>query len=183
MYSSRATLESALRDTLWPEPFPAVAMEYSPRNSLPRVSRVDAGTVELVRSMGPDVISSADLMQYATQRWSPEQLAGHQARRRQTGTHRQRGLRAHRATPRLTALRSLKSLSLSAGVSSEEGPDHRRRPHSVHQRPLLRPALRARRRGEQRHRPRRLGADRPVGTGGYSGQRLRRHHLDCIRRR
>ena len=75
VYSSRATLESALRDTL--AGAASVAMEYSPRNSLPRVSRVDAGTVELVRSMGPNVISSADLMQYATQRWSPEQLAGH----------------------------------------------------------------------------------------------------------
>ena len=75
VYSSRATLESALRETL--AGISAVAMEYSPRNSLPRVSRVDAGTVELVRSMGPDVVSSADLMQYATQRWSPKQLAGH----------------------------------------------------------------------------------------------------------
>jgi len=75
VYSSRATLESSLRDTL--AGVSSVAMEYSPRNSLPRVSRVDAGTVELVRSMGPDVISSADLMQFATQRWSPEQLAGH----------------------------------------------------------------------------------------------------------
>ena len=55
-----------------------VAMEYSPRNGLPRVSRVDAGTVELVESMGPEVVSSADLMQYATQRWSAEQLASHQ---------------------------------------------------------------------------------------------------------
>ena len=76
VYSSRATLESALRDVL--AGASSVAMEYSPRNTLPRVSRVDAGTVELVRSMGPDVISSADLMQYATQRWSPDQLAGHQ---------------------------------------------------------------------------------------------------------
>ena len=76
VYSSRATLESALRDTL--AGASSVAMEYSPRNGLPRVSRVDAGTVELVRSMGPEVVSSADLMQYATQRWSPEQLAGHQ---------------------------------------------------------------------------------------------------------
>ena len=75
VYSSRATLEASLRDTL--SGVASVAMEYSPRNSLPRVSRVDAGTVELVRSMGSDVISSADLMQYATQRWSSEQLAGH----------------------------------------------------------------------------------------------------------
>ena len=75
VYSSRVTLESALQDTL--AGCNRVAMEYSPRNGLPRVSRVDAGTVELVRSMGADVVSSADLMQYATQRWSPAQLAGH----------------------------------------------------------------------------------------------------------
>ena len=55
----------------------SVAMEYSPLNALPRVSRVDAGTVELVRSLGVEVVSSADLMQYATQRWSPEQLEGY----------------------------------------------------------------------------------------------------------
>ena len=54
-----------------------VAMEYSPKNLLPRVSRVDAGTVELVRSLGVEVVSSADLMQYATQRWSPQQLEDH----------------------------------------------------------------------------------------------------------
>ena len=54
-----------------------VAMEYSPLNLLPRVSRVDAGTVELVRSLGVEVVSSADLMQYATQRWSPQQLEDH----------------------------------------------------------------------------------------------------------
>ena len=75
VYSSRVTLESALQNTLSGRS--RVAMEYSPRNGLPRVSRVDAGTVELVRSMGAEVVSSADLMQYATQRWSPDQLAGH----------------------------------------------------------------------------------------------------------
>ena len=52
-------------------------MEYSPQNALPRVSRVDGGTIELVRSLGVEVVSSADLMQYATQRWTPRQLEGH----------------------------------------------------------------------------------------------------------
>jgi len=42
---------------------PAVAMEYSPRGSLPYVSRVDAGTVELVRDAGAQVVTSADLAQ------------------------------------------------------------------------------------------------------------------------
>ncbi len=54
-----------------------VAMEYSPRAELPRASRVDAGTVELVRSLGVRVVSSADLFQYATLRWTPAQLASH----------------------------------------------------------------------------------------------------------
>ena len=40
-----------------------VAMEYSPKNAIPYVSRVDAGTIELVRSLGVEVVSSADLIQ------------------------------------------------------------------------------------------------------------------------
>ena len=55
----------------------AVAMEYSPQGVLPRVSRVDAGTVELVRSLGVEVVTSADLMQFVTQRWTEEQLEDH----------------------------------------------------------------------------------------------------------
>ena len=40
-----------------------VAMEYVPRNANPYVSRVDAGTVELVRSFGVEIVSSGDLVQ------------------------------------------------------------------------------------------------------------------------
>jgi Xaa-Pro dipeptidase len=58
-------------------PLKTVAMEYSPLRQLPRASRVDAGTVELVRSLGVDVVSSAELLQYATQRWSGAGLASH----------------------------------------------------------------------------------------------------------
>ena len=42
---------------------PAIAMEYSPEARLPYVSKVDAGTVELVRASGAQVVSSADLAQ------------------------------------------------------------------------------------------------------------------------
>ena len=75
VYRNRAAMVDALTGML--SGISSVAMEYSPQNALPRVSRVDAGTVELVRSLGVEVVSSADLMQYATQRWSPEQLEGH----------------------------------------------------------------------------------------------------------
>jgi Xaa-Pro dipeptidase len=75
VYNNRRTMLEYLGQLL--SGISRVAMEYSPRNELPRVSRVDAGTVELVRSLGVEVVSSADLMQYATQRWTPEQLEGH----------------------------------------------------------------------------------------------------------
>ena len=54
-----------------------VAMEYSPLYELPRVGRVDAGTIELIRSLGPKIVSSGDVIQYSTERWTPEQLQSH----------------------------------------------------------------------------------------------------------
>ncbi|MEE8257316.1 MAG: M24 family metallopeptidase, partial [Acidobacteriota bacterium] len=56
-----------------------VAMQYSPMNDIPYVGLVDCGTVELVRSFGPEVLSSADLVQMFEARWSPEGLAAHRA--------------------------------------------------------------------------------------------------------
>src|SRR5580658_3809039 len=41
-----------------------VAMQYSPLCAIPYVAMVDAGTVELVRSVGVDVVSSAELIQF-----------------------------------------------------------------------------------------------------------------------
>ncbi len=52
-------------------------MEYSPNNANPYVSRVDAGTVELVRSLGVEVASSGNLIQYFEARWSEEQWQLH----------------------------------------------------------------------------------------------------------
>jgi len=54
-----------------------VAMQYSPKNEIPYVAMVDAGTVELVRSTGAKVVSSADLVQKYDAVWSPEQLESH----------------------------------------------------------------------------------------------------------
>jgi Xaa-Pro aminopeptidase len=54
-----------------------VAMEYVPRNANPYVSRVDAGTAELVRSFGVEVVSSGDLVQLFEACWDDEQWALH----------------------------------------------------------------------------------------------------------
>ncbi|MGD0907157.1 MAG: M24 family metallopeptidase [Candidatus Acidiferrales bacterium] len=56
-----------------------VAMQYSPKNSIPYISLVDAGTVELIRAQGCKVVSSADLVQQFEAAWTPEQLESHRA--------------------------------------------------------------------------------------------------------
>src|SRR5262245_9857232 len=55
----------------------SIAMEYSPRNGNPYVSRVDAGTIELVRSFGIEIVSSGDLVQQFEATWDDEQEASH----------------------------------------------------------------------------------------------------------
>jgi len=59
--------------------FSTVAMQYSPRADVPYVSIVDAGTVELVRGTGVEVVSSAALVQTFEAVLTPEQLETHRA--------------------------------------------------------------------------------------------------------
>jgi len=68
-------MEEKLRDLLQGQR--RIAMEYSPGGAIPYVSRVDAGTLEMVRACGAEVFTSADLVQFFEARWSPEALASH----------------------------------------------------------------------------------------------------------
>ncbi len=54
-----------------------VAMEYVPQNAIPYCSLVDAGTVEFVRSLGPEVVSSANFAQRFEAILAPEQIESH----------------------------------------------------------------------------------------------------------
>jgi Xaa-Pro dipeptidase len=54
-----------------------IAMNYSPRCAIPYVSRVDAGTIELVRECGVEVVSAADLIQLFEAVLTVDQLNGH----------------------------------------------------------------------------------------------------------
>ena len=76
LYSGREEMVSCLGALI--DGAARVAMEYSEAAELPRISRVDAGTLELVRGLGVHVVSSADTVQYAAQRWTADQLASHQ---------------------------------------------------------------------------------------------------------
>jgi Xaa-Pro aminopeptidase len=63
-----------------------IAMEFAPRNANPYVSRVDAGTVELVRSCGVAIVSSGDLVQQFEACWDDEQWAMHREAARHTAS-------------------------------------------------------------------------------------------------
>jgi len=76
-YSSWEELEQLLKKTL--RGSHRVAMEYSPNNAIPYVSKVDGGTIDLVRSFGVEVVSSANILQRYTSIWTPEQLTMHLA--------------------------------------------------------------------------------------------------------
>lgn len=63
-----------------------VAMEYAPKNAIPYISRVDAGTLELVRGFGVNVVPSGDLIQLFEATWDEEQAAMHFEAARHTRT-------------------------------------------------------------------------------------------------
>jgi Xaa-Pro dipeptidase len=75
LYSGREELQKNLKKIL--SRAKNVAMQYSPKNEIPYVAMVDAGTIELVRSCGPRIVTSADLVQKYEACWTPEQLQSH----------------------------------------------------------------------------------------------------------
>jgi Xaa-Pro dipeptidase len=74
-YSSWTEQVAALRQIL--KGMKRVAMQYSPMCAIPYVSMVDGGTVELIRSLGVEVVSSAELIQAFEARWTPAALESH----------------------------------------------------------------------------------------------------------
>jgi Xaa-Pro aminopeptidase len=74
-FKSWQQLEEILKETL--RNSKRVAMEYSPRNAIPYISKVDAGTVELIREFGVEVVSSSDLLQKYSSMLTENQLEMH----------------------------------------------------------------------------------------------------------
>jgi Xaa-Pro aminopeptidase len=62
-------------------PYQNIAMQYSPNNMVPYISLVDAGTVELIRSFGKNVLSSGDLVARFEAVWTEQQIQSHFAAR------------------------------------------------------------------------------------------------------
>jgi len=74
-YLSWQSLENTLKDIL--KEAHVVLMEYSPRNSIPYVSKVDGGTLELVKFCGCEIQSSAPFLQYYVSSMDEEQTKSH----------------------------------------------------------------------------------------------------------
>lgn len=74
-YSGWQELFDALKTIL--QPYKKVAMQYSPQNLVFYVGLVDAGTVELVRSFGHEIVTSADLVSKFEATWTDEQVQTH----------------------------------------------------------------------------------------------------------
>lgn len=87
-YAGRDELDSGLRRLL--AGLRRVAMEYSPKCAIPYISRVDAGTIELVRQTGVDVVSSGDLVQRFGAVWDADAIE----------SHRQASVKLHRIKDR-----------------------------------------------------------------------------------
>jgi Xaa-Pro aminopeptidase len=80
LYSSWQELHAALTDLLTGAA--TVAMQYSPNNDIMYVSMVDAGTVEFLRSLGKQIVSSADLVSQFQAVLTADQVASHQVAQR-----------------------------------------------------------------------------------------------------
>ncbi|MEZ4367643.1 MAG: M24 family metallopeptidase [Kofleriaceae bacterium] len=74
-YRGTAALDAALGAAL--RGVKSVAMQYSPKAALPTMSRVDAGTLELVRGKGVKVVGADSLVQATKARWSPQARLDH----------------------------------------------------------------------------------------------------------
>src|SRR5437588_4722750 len=74
-YSSWRVLWDHLKDML--DGHKKVAMQYSPNSLVPYIGLVDAGTVELVRTFGKEIVSSGDLVARFEAAWSDEQIKSH----------------------------------------------------------------------------------------------------------
>ena len=70
-YANHSSLTEHLKDTL--KDVKKIAMEYSPLNAIPYVSKVDAGTLEQIKSYGVSILTSGDLISMFDAVWSNEQ--------------------------------------------------------------------------------------------------------------
>jgi Xaa-Pro dipeptidase len=106
-----------------------IAMQYSPQCAIPYVAMVDAGTVELVREAGVEVVSSADLVQQFEARWTAANLEQHLTAGRQVDEIRRDAfglvgdkLRAGATVNEYAVKQFIRERFAKAGLVTDHGP-------------------------------------------------------------
>jgi len=127
-YSGQEELRKGLKKILGRAK--TVAMQYSPKNAIPYVAMVDAGTIELVKSCGVRVATSADLVQRYEACWTPEQLQSHLEAGKaidrivsEAFAMAARGVREKRPVAEFELQQWILREFEKAGLTTEEGPD------------------------------------------------------------
>jgi Xaa-Pro aminopeptidase len=127
-YSSWQELEAKLEAML--SGATKIAMQYSPRNAIMYVSLVDAGTVEVLRSLGKEVVSSADLVSQFEAVLTEEQMATHYEAQRRLDEILAEGwkeigrrVRADESTDEYSMVMFLQQAIERAGMVTEHGPN------------------------------------------------------------
>ena len=182
VYRSHDEMIAALRTVLGGAR--RIAMDYSPGCAIPYVSRVDAGTVEIVRAMNIEVVTAADLIQRFEATLTREQLGSHQRAARalraivdETFREIAQLISADRAVSEVSVQESVMARFAARGLVTHAPPivavnEHSADPHygptPKHDRAIRRS---------------RFYPARPVGEGVGARQYLRRLHLGCVRRR
>ena len=126
VYSSWRTLEQEIAALVGGK---RVAMEYSPGDAVPYLDRVPAGVLEMVRTAGAEVVSSAELVTQFYATWTADELATHRRTAERVAriardAMRHAGAEAHARRPMTE--HSLKQHILSefakAGLETDHGP-------------------------------------------------------------
>jgi Xaa-Pro dipeptidase len=127
-YAGLSELEKNLKKLLGRSK--TVAMQYSPKNAIPYVSMVDAGTIEMVRGAGPKVVSSADLVQKYEACWTESQLRSHESAGREIDRivrgafeHAAKSVRSKTVLTEYDLKLWILTKFDSAGLQTEQGPD------------------------------------------------------------
>ncbi len=127
-YASLKELQSNLKRLL--SRAKTIAMQYSPKDAIPYVSMVDAGTIEMVRGAGVKVVTSADLVQKYEACWSLVQLDSHLAAGiaidriiREAFLHAAHSVREAKSLTEYDLKEWILRKFAEAGIIADEGPD------------------------------------------------------------
>jgi Xaa-Pro aminopeptidase len=125
-YSGWRELESLLGEIVNGK---RIAMEYSPGDAVPYLDRVPAGVIEMVRTAGATIVTSADLVSSFYAVWSDEQRASHERAARAVSTIGQEairlaGSRADSAMPltEFTLATWIRERFEAGGLETDHGP-------------------------------------------------------------